>query len=342
MLTFQQFLDHIHDTYGSKYKVLSTIDEWSWSSKSIKLCCEIHGSFARRAYDIVRWKWPCPSCGKEHRRYSNQSNGLIKRLSLEDHVRKFRQVHGDRYTYPEQSFKNSRSKIQIICDDHGPFYQHIHAHIRGTGCRSCRWPTKLVEKKDGSRRAESVRKANKLRATSNLKFIEKARAKHGDGFTYDLENFDGLKSTIKITCPIHGEFKQKARTHLSNAYGCPACSNAGTSIKEKSWLDRLGVCERQIPIKIGGQTYIVDGLNPELNVIYEFLGDYWHGNKSRKNWETGINRNNKISFKELFLQTEERLKTLFSAGYQIYYLWESDFDSKVFEPIEFKGCLLCR
>ena len=55
------------------------------------------------------------------------------------------------------------------------------------------------------------------------KFIEKAKAKHGDKYEYPI--FENHKSIdkIKIICPEHGEFEQNLYAHLKGR-GCPHCA----------------------------------------------------------------------------------------------------------------------
>jgi hypothetical protein len=55
------------------------------------------------------------------------------------------------------------------------------------------------------------------------KFIEKAKAKHGDKYEYPI--FENHKSIdkIKIICPEHGEFEQNLYAHLKGQ-GCPHCA----------------------------------------------------------------------------------------------------------------------
>ena len=45
---------------------------------------------------------------------------------------------------------------------------------------------------------------------------------HGDKYDYSKVDYRGCKSSIKIICPIHGEFEQIATSHLSGR-GCRIC-----------------------------------------------------------------------------------------------------------------------
>lgn len=54
-------------------------------------------------------------------------------------------------------------------------------------------------------------------------FILRARIKHGDKYIYDKSVFCGSKESILIVCKIHGEFYQKAESHMAG-YGCDLCA----------------------------------------------------------------------------------------------------------------------
>lgn len=38
---------------------------------------------------------------------------------------------------------------------------------------------------------------------------------------------------------------------------------------------------REVVIKISGRIFKVDGFDPIINTIYEFYGDFWHGNPKK-------------------------------------------------------------
>lgn len=55
------------------------------------------------------------------------------------------------------------------------------------------------------------------------KFIEKARIIHGDLYDYSLVKYINNNTSVKIICPIHGEFKQSPKSHLRGSI-CLKCS----------------------------------------------------------------------------------------------------------------------
>ena len=64
-------------------------------------------------------------------------------------------------------------------------------------------------------------------------FLEKARKIHGDRYEYlDIpDEFDPKITTIRVVCPIHGEFLQNARSHYRGS-GCKICGLANRKHKE--------------------------------------------------------------------------------------------------------------
>jgi len=94
------------------------------------------------------------------------------------------------------------------------------------------------------------------------------------------------------------------------------------------WLDSLGVPaeHREVPIKLTGREhpFRIDGFDPETLTVYEFLGDFWHGNPARFDPQE-INPVNKETFGALHKKTIRRLELLRKEGYNVVFIWEYDF-----------------
>ena len=58
----------------------------------------------------------------------------------------------------------------------------------------------------------------------NEKFIEKARAVHGDKYDYSKVAYINAKTKITIGCKEHGDFEQTPNNHLFG-YNCQKCAN---------------------------------------------------------------------------------------------------------------------
>lgn len=63
----------------------------------------------------------------------------VKKLH-EEFIKKAKEKHGDRYSYElinDTNYKNSKSKIPIICQKHKTFFQQPNHHLSGRGCTKC-------------------------------------------------------------------------------------------------------------------------------------------------------------------------------------------------------------
>lgn len=69
---------------------------------------------------------------------------------------------------------------------------------------------------------------------------------------------------------------------------------------------------------------IVDGFDPETNTVYEFHGDFWHGNPKVYS-SVDFNQMTKCSFGDLYQRTKDIEKLIMSAGFNLVVCWESEF-----------------
>lgn len=127
-----------------------------------------------------------------------------KKLMLE----KARKVHGDKYDYTKVVYKTAQVKIEIVCPSHGPFWQSSDAHVNGRGCPACG--------------REKSKATAHLSTSTQEEYLEKVGKVHGNYYSYDKTKYLGRTKDIIITCPVHGDFQQKASNHLIGA-GCPIC-----------------------------------------------------------------------------------------------------------------------
>ena len=136
----------------------------------------------------------CPECSRK--KIKKEVN------NKEEFVKKAKAVHEDKYDYSLVDYKNSRTKVKIICPIHGVFEQAPNNHLLGAGCPDC---------------------SGRKRSTTE-EFIQRAKAIHGDKYDYSLIDYKNNKTKVKIICPIHGIFEQTPLCHLSGN-NCPQCSS---------------------------------------------------------------------------------------------------------------------
>ena len=108
----------------------------------------------------------------------------MEKTKNEIFIEKAKKVHGDKYDYSKVNYIDSKTKICIICPEHGEFWQTPSSHLRKRGCPFC---------------------ANNIKYT-NEKFIEKASAIHHNRYDYSKTKYVNNKTKVCIICPEHGEF----------------------------------------------------------------------------------------------------------------------------------------
>lgn len=124
----------------------------------------------------------------------------------EEFIKKANLKHGNKYDYSLVDYKNSKTKIEIICSIHGSFKQTPGHHIKGQGCSKCG----ITKNKDSQK-------------SSKQEFIVKSIKKHGNKYDYSLVDYVNSKTKVKIICSIHGIWEQKPNHHLEGK-GCRKCS----------------------------------------------------------------------------------------------------------------------
>ena len=133
----------------------------------------------------------------------------MRKKSLKEILERFIEVHGDKYDYSKVNYVNIKTKVCIICPEHGEFWQSSENHLKGKGCPSCFGNKKL----------------------NSCNFIQKAHEVHGDKYDYSKVVYINNKTKVCIICPEHGEFWQKPYNHLQKK-GCCKCVGKNKTTEE--------------------------------------------------------------------------------------------------------------
>ena len=140
---------------------------------------------------------------------------MIFRLTTDLFIEKVKKVQGDKYDYSKVVYKNSKTKVEIICPKHGSFWQTPDKHMQGQGCPKCK--------------NESFRSR---RFSNTSRFSEKAALVHNGKYDYSEVNYVTRGTKVKIICPRHGVFEQEPRAHLAGQ-GCPTCAKELNGLKRR-------------------------------------------------------------------------------------------------------------
>jgi hypothetical protein len=123
-------------------------------------------------------------------------------------------------------------------------------------------------------------------------------------------------------------------SNIINGNWCPKCSNNGYSKKAINWLNNIMFKENiniqhaenegEYVIKTPDFKSSVDGYCKETNTVYEFHGDFWHGNPNKFNRDD-INPITKTTYGKLYDKTIKRENIIKNFGYNLVTIWECDF-----------------
>ncbi len=183
-MTTNEFIDKAKLVHGEKYDY-SQVD-YKRTHEKVKIICKEHGVFEQCPSDHLR-NHGCPLCTK-HSPYNLKTNGFVQKSIC---------IHGDVYDYSKVVYVNNKKAVEIICREHGSFFQTPNKHLIGHGCPKC---------------------CKNIKDTTES-FIVKAKAKHGDLYDYSKVQYIDQHTKVCIIDPDYGEFWQTPNAHL-NGEGC--------------------------------------------------------------------------------------------------------------------------
>jgi hypothetical protein len=299
-LTTKEFLEK----FQSRYKDMLNLDMSDFvyktsRSQSITKCLVHNEIIFNSANNLLQGIKRCKKCKSECISKSQSYN-------IDTFLQKSKRAHGEYYCYKNVVYKGIRKKVKIICPEHGEFEQYPQNHWQGAGCSTCGYKTlrKSIE--------EFVQEANKI---------------HNNRYDYSMTDYVNNYTPVKVKCIKHGEFEIKPISHTVYQRGCPLCYPGNRSWVESEWLTLMNVPEhcRQKTITIKGKRLLVDGIVG--NTVYEFWGDFWHGNPEVFKPEDKNGKNGKL-FKELYKNTMQKRTLILEAGFKLVEIWENDFKNK--------------
>lgn len=253
-LSEEEFFMKIKSIFGDIYDYSQAV--YINSKHKIKLYCKKCDIwFEKDTHALLQGKG-CPYC----------STGTSDSYKI--FVEKARKTHGDKYEYDEESFDLKNHKVKIYCKKCKKwFYQLKSGHIEGKGCLTC---------------------SGRERKTTE-KFIEEAKAIHGNKYDYSKTEYVRAFDKVIITCNnCHKDFLMRPRLHL-NGQGCPNCapqSKGEAKLKELLILRKINFeqqkifkdCRYKKPLRF--DFYLID-----YNCCIEYQGEQHYKIDFFKRWK---------------------------------------------------------
>ena len=127
-LTTEEFIKRAKEIHGENYDYSKV--NYVKNTEKVCIICTIHGEFWQKPNAHLNGEG-CPKCGGNKRTSSSK-------LTIEEFIEKAKKVHGDKYDYSKVEYKGNKTKVCIICPEHGEFWQTPSCHInQKCGCPSC-------------------------------------------------------------------------------------------------------------------------------------------------------------------------------------------------------------
>ena len=202
--TREEFIQDARKVHSDKYDYSKV--EYVDSLTKVCIICPEHGEFWQRPSNHLSGAG-CKKCKYEKQAYST-----------EEFIKKANETHKGKYDYSKVKYEKSKTKVCIICPEHGEFRQEANSHLRGVGCPKC----------------------NGLYVPTTEEWIASARKVHGDKYDYSKVHYVNNRTKVTIICPEHGEFKQIPSSHLSGN-GCPKCNLSHLERSVMNYLDDMEI-----------------------------------------------------------------------------------------------------
>ena len=208
-LGLNNFIKRANKVHGDKYDYSKV--EYINANKKVCIICPEHGEFWQTPSCHINACQGCPKC------YGNVKN------TFEDFVIKARKIHGDKYDYSKVEYKGNKTKVCIICPEHGEFWQRPNCHLSGHGCSKCNSSKMEME-------------IMHLLEQNNIQFIFQARKKHLDELNFlGRLTFDFYIPNKKIAIECQG------KQHFIEDAGW---KNEGLKVIQERDLRKKMLCEK--------------------------------------------------------------------------------------------------
>lgn len=307
---YDRFLRRAAIAHGNKYNYdrINPNDVRNSKSRVTVICNTCLYEWTSKVKNHIHGARNCPNCA-----------GKIP-WNLERFLNQARRIHGDKHDYTRVTsdhIQNVESRVPVTCNScHYSWTPSIKSHINSeSGCMYC----------------------NGNAPWTYERFINRAREIHGDKYNYikvTPDHIQNVESKLPIICnSCNHEWLVTIHRHISTESGCPPCSRPlKYSVAQIQWMETIMESENidiQHALSPLGEYTIdeigrVDGFCRETNTVYEYHGDFWHGNPSRYPSDKAHPMIKGKTYGDLYNKTLLRDQRIRELGYNLVVKWETD------------------
>lgn len=301
--THSQFMMKLEQRNVDYQPVYPAADQvYSGIASKMRFECSIGHSWVARPGDILNNKSGCPHCA-----------GTVKRSTGEAFQDLFDKWPHLQIVSRHGEQLGRRELLEVECHAGHNWDTHYERLMSGHYCPHC----------NGNAKYTSDAFIGKLAATTSTIVV--------------VGSYVGSHTPIEVECRACQHRWHARPYNLLNGYGCPQCSiNNKFSKKAVAWLKaiektdniKLQYACQDGEFRIPGTNYRADGYCADTNTVYEFYGDYWHGNPTKfERAEFNVQANK--TYGQLYEDTMVREQAIKAAGFSVISIWEDQYDKLV-------------
>ena len=125
--TVKDFILKANKVHNNLYDYSKTV--YKSSKEHVIIVCSTHGEFLQKPNNHLSG-YGCNLCGIE-------KSTEKQTLTLEEFIERSNKTHSNRYDYSNTVYTNFKTKVSVVCKEHGEFNQKPYDHIQGKGCSKC-------------------------------------------------------------------------------------------------------------------------------------------------------------------------------------------------------------
>ena len=128
-LTTEEFINQISKSHPN----IELLSNYNGNKKYITVRCVIHDYIFDTKPNWLKKGCNCIKC-------YNQKRGDKLRFNIDEIIKQLNVIHNNKYQYPfiENEYVNNKTKLTIICPEHGEFKQTLNKHLNfKQGCPFC-------------------------------------------------------------------------------------------------------------------------------------------------------------------------------------------------------------
>jgi hypothetical protein len=308
-ITTEKFIENSKKKHGEIFDY--SLCEYIGNNKPIMLICKNNHTFTTTpvVHLSEHSKGGCSRC-----HFNNLSS--FKKYNQELFIKTVSEIHNNQYDYSKTIYKDLQTPIIIICKLHGEFTQKPVCHLHHKhGCNEC----------------GKVRSINSRILTNDEieDKLNKFRLIHNNRYQYGKIFRENMVLWLEIICSKHGSHITRFFNH-EKGHGCPKCVSVSSKVQIQ-WLEYRKIRDGFIQHIGNIGEYVVpctklcvDGYQKESNTIYEFQGDFWHGNPDIYDLNS-MNKKMGVTFGELYFNTIHKNNLLKDKGYHVVEIWENNW-----------------